>query len=168
MHLLIRLFTILLVTVTCGCSLLVSEPRVTVTQTNLIGVDTSGADIECALAISNPNSYDLTLKGYTYDLRIMTLPLASGGRQEPLPLPAGRQTDMRLPVRIKYADLLEILKRRPDPERIPYRIQAQLLLDTPLGDMPIPVNIDDTFKIPERYRPDHYLRQLLGIVAAPR
>lgn len=165
---LIRLLVILLVTATCGCSLLVSEPRVTVTQLNLIGLDTAGADVECALAISNPNPYDLTLKGYTYDLHVMTLPLASGGRQEPLPIPAGKETDMPLPIRIRYGDLLEILKRRPDPERVPYHIQAHLLLGTPLGDMTVPVTIDDSFRIPERYRPSHYLQQLLDMVAKPR
>jgi len=39
----------------CGCSLLVKETQVTVTRTNIIGLDTAGADIECSLAVSNPN-----------------------------------------------------------------------------------------------------------------
>lgn len=162
------LFCMLLFLLLCGCSLLLEEPKVSLTRTSVIGVDTTGADIECALSITNPNSFDLTLQGYTYDLRVMSLPLAAGGLQEQLPIPAGKQTDMRLPIRVKYADLLEILKRRPDPDRIPYRLRASLMLGTPLGEMVIPVDRSDTFTVPETYRPSHLLNQLLGIVALPR
>jgi len=98
----------------------------------------------------------------------MTLPLASGALQEPLAMLAGKQTDIRLPIRIKYSNLLEILKRRPDPNRVPYRIQAQLRIATPLGNMLIPVDISNTFKIPERYQPEYYMNKLLGIVSSPR
>ncbi len=155
------LFIILLA---CGCSFLVKEPRVTVTKTRITGLDTAGADIECSLAISNPNSFDLTLLGYTYDLQVMNLPLAAGGRQEPLEIPAGKLTSMRIPIRIRHGDLLEILKRGPDPDRIPYRLQAQLHVSTPLGTMLIPIDISKTFRIPEKYRPEHYLKQLLGAI----
>lgn len=165
-----RLFRFLLfpLLLLCGCSLLLEEPRVSLTRTSIVGVDTAGADIECGLAITNPNSFDLTLRGYTYDLRVMSLPLAAGGFQEPLPIPAGKETDMRLPIRVRYADLLEIVKRRPDPDRIPYRIQASLLVTTPLGEMVIPVDMSDTFSMPEKYRPSHYLNRLMGIVSLPR
>ncbi|NVN92282.1 MAG: LEA type 2 family protein [Desulfuromonadales bacterium] len=164
----VRRIVPLLLMLICGCSLLVKEPQVTVTQTSIIGLDTAGADIECALAISNPNSFDLTLLGYTYDLRVMTLPLASGGIQEPLAIPAGKLTDMRLPIRLKYGDLLEILKRHPDPDQVPYRIQARLHLSTPLGNVCIPVDRSETFKIPEKYQPGYYLKQLLGAISSPR
>ncbi|ABK98787.1 LEA type 2 family protein [Pelobacter propionicus] len=159
------LFPLLLL---CGCSLLLKEPDVSLTRTSIIGMDTAGADIECALAISNPNSYDLTLQGYSYDLRVMSLPLAAGRLHQPLTLPAGAKTDMRLPIRVKYADLFEIIKRRPDLDRIPYRIQASLLVTTPLGKMDIPVDMSKTFSVPEKYRPNHYLNQLMGIVSLPR
>jgi len=105
-----------------GCASLIQAPQVTLKRTNLIGMDTSGADLEFFLGISNPNSFDLSLLGYTYDLRVMTLPLAASGLQSTLPIPAERETDMRLPVRVKFGDLLEILKRRPDPAKVPYHI----------------------------------------------
>jgi LEA14-like dessication related protein len=164
----ITFLSILLLLFLCGCSLLLEEPKVSLTRTSLVGVDTAGADIECALAISNPNSFDLTLRGYTYDLRVMSLPLAAGGLQEPLAIPAGKQTDMRLPIRVKYADLLEILKRLPDPDRIPYQLRASLMLSTPLGDMVIPVDRNSTFAVPETYRPGHVLNRLLDIVSPSR
>jgi LEA14-like dessication related protein len=140
-----------------GCASLVQEPRVAIKQTNIVGLDTAGADLEFYLGITNPNSFDLSLLGYTYDLQVLTLPLAAGGSQEALPIPAGRETDMRLPVRIKYGNLLEILKRRPDPDRIPYRMNARLHIKTSLGEMVIPIEKNSFFALPEKYRPSHYL-----------
>ena len=141
------------------------EPRVTLTRTVITGLDTSGANLECTLAISNPNPYDLSLLGYSYDLRVMSLSLASGGAMETITVPAGKQADMRIPIRIKLGNLIEILKRQPDPERVPYRFRASLQLSTPLGDMSVPIERDDTFSVPENYRPGHYLDILRGMLS---
>ena len=128
----------------------------------ITGLDTAGADIECSLAISNPNSFGLTLQAYTYDLRIMDLPLAAGGSLEPLEILPGKLTTMRIPIRVKYDDLLQILKLKPDPDHIPYRLQAHLQLTTPFGETSIPLDIKETLKVPEKYRPGQFLKQLFG------
>jgi len=146
-----------------GCASLIQAPQVTLKRTNLIGMDTSGADLEFFLGISNPNSFDLSLLGYTYDLRVMTLPLAASGLQSTLPIPAERETDMRLPVRVKFGDLLEILKRRPDPAKVPYHISARLHLKSPLGEIVVPVEMDGSFALPETYRPSFYLDRFRDI-----
>lgn len=140
-----------------GCSSLVKSPQVEIRQTNLIGLDTSGADIELYLSVTNPNMFDLSLLGYTYDLRIMTLPLVSGGLQESILLKSGSDTDMRLPLRIKFSDLVALLKRRPDPDSIPYDINARLQVSTFAGEMTIPVEKSSTFSVPQKYRPAFYL-----------
>ena len=146
-----------------GCASLIQAPQVTLKRTSLIGLDTSGADLEFFLGISNPNSFDLSLLGYTCDLRVMTLPLAASGLQSTLPIPAERETDMRLPVRVKFGDLLEILKRRPDPDKVPYQISARLHLQSPLGEIVIPVERDGSFALPETYRPSFYLDRFRDI-----
>lgn len=143
------LLLLLLLLMTAGCSSLIQEPLVALKRSNIIGLDTAGADLEFYLGITNPNSFDLSLLGYTYDLRVMTLPLAASGLQEAILIPAGRETDMRLPVRVTFADLLEILKRRPDPDKIPYQINARLHIKSPLGEMVIPVEMDGSFALPK-------------------
>lgn len=153
---------------TAGCASLIQEPQVALKRTNIIGLDTAGADLEFYLGITNPNSFDLSLLGYTYDLRVMTLPLAASGLQETIPIPAGRETDMRLPVRVTFGDLLEILKRRPDPDKIPYQIKARLHLKSPLGEMVIPVERDGSFALPEKYRPSFYLDRFRDVFSGGR
>ncbi|QEM67810.1 LEA type 2 family protein [Geobacter sp. FeAm09] len=151
-----------------ACAALVTPPQVALKHTNLVALDTAGFDVECHLGVTNPNSFDISLRGYSYDLQVMALPLAAGGLQQTVVFPAGRETDLRLPVRIRYHDLIEILKRLPAPDRIPYRLDARLHLDTPLGEMVIPVTSDDTLSLPEAYRPGTYLNRIGDILKGVR
>jgi LEA14-like dessication related protein len=143
-----------------GCSLFVASPNVKVGNVNLVSFDGGGATLEFLLLISNPNSFDLQLLGYSYDLKIMTLPLAKGGARDVVVFPAGEEVNMHLPVRIAYGDLLEIMKRRPDPDNIPYRLQTGLEVETPLGLRIIPFAKKGTYSIPNEYRPAFYLQQI--------
>ena len=145
--------TVLLLALLSGCSTFIQQPRIAIKGTSLVGLDSSGIDVEFHLGISNPNIFDLALIGYTYDLSVMTLPLLTGGTQESVIFPAGKDTDLRLPVHLKFSNLLEILKLQPDPDKLPYRMNARLHLKNPLGEMVIPVEINDTLNVPEQYRP---------------
>jgi len=150
----------LLIVMLSGCASLVQAPRVTLKETSMIGLDTSGIDIEFLLAITNPNSFDLSLLGYTFDLQVLALPLSTGGTQETILFPAGKETGMRLPVRLKFADLLKIIKRSPDPDKIPYQLNTVLHLKTPLGEMVVPVEKSSLLALPEQYRPAAFTNRL--------
>jgi len=150
----------LLIVMLSGCASLVQAPRVTLKETSMIGLDTSGIDIEFLLAITNPNSFDLSLLGYTFDLQVLALPLSTGGMQETILFPAGKETGMRLPVRLKFADLLKIIKRSPDPDKIPYQLNTVLHLKTPLGEMVVPVEKSSLLALPEQYRPAAFTNRL--------
>lgn len=154
---------IFLVLFLSGCSMLVTDPEVTVRNASIVGVDTKGFELEFYLTVKNPNSYGVTLKGYNYDLQVMTLPIAKGGARDTVEFKAGSSTDLRLPVRIEYRDLLEILKRRPDPDRVPYRLKAGLELDTPVGELLVPLDKSSTFSVPQEYRPSHLLKQVTDL-----
>ena len=67
---------------------------------------------------------------------------------------------MRLPVRLKFTDLLEIINRSPDPDKIPYQLSTLLRLKTPLGEMAVPVEKSALLSIPEQYRPAAFTNRL--------
>lgn len=144
-----------------GCASLVKAPHVTVRSTNIVSVDTAGFDIELLIGVENPNFFDVSLLGYTYDLQVMSLPLSSGGLQKGVPFPSGRSVDMRLPFRVHYTDLLGVVTRRPDFDRIPYSVDARLNLNTPFGELVVPVKKSDTFSVPAAYRPGTYFKRML-------
>ena len=149
-----------------GCSLFISEPSVQVKDVGIVGLDSNGVEIELLLSVTNPNPYRVKLTGYNYDLKVMALPLAKGGARETLDFKGGGAvTELRLPVRVSLAALYELLKRRPDPDGIPYTLDAGLELDSPLGLHTIPVEQRGTFKIPERYRPEFFLKQFRNLLS---
>lgn len=150
-----------------GCSLFIADPTVQVKDVGIVGLDSSGVEIELLLAVTNPNPYRVKLTGYNYDLKVMSLPLAKGGTRETFDFKGGGTvTDLRLPLRIPLATLFELFKRRPDPDNIPYTLEAGLELDSPLGLFAVPVEKRGIFKVPERYRPEFFLKQLRNIVSS--
>jgi len=159
---------VLVQTLLSGCAAFIQEPRITVKGTSLVGLDSSGVDIEFHLGISNPNTFDLSLLGYTYDLRVMALPLSTGSTQQTVIFPSGKETDLRLPVHLKFSDLLEIIKRQPDLDKLPYRMNARLHLEYPWGEMVIPVEKHDTLIVPEQYRPEAAINRLRDMLRGIR
>jgi LEA14-like dessication related protein len=146
----------------------VKEPTVTVRDLNVVSLDGGGAGMELLLTVKNPNRYDVSLLGYSYDLKVMAFPLAKGGGREEIRFPAGASTDLRIPVKVSYGDLLEIFKRRPDPDRVPYALLAGLDLETPLGHLTVPVHRNGTYAIPKQYRPASILNKLTDFLKLNR
>lgn len=147
-----NVYLLLLFVLLAGCTT-VQDPVVTVKDLNVVSLGPAGAGMELFLRIRNPNSFDVRLQGYSYDLKVMALPLASGGAREEVKFAGKAETDLRIPIRISYGDLLEILKRKPDPDNVPYQLAAGLDIETPVGQMTVPVNRTGTYAIPKQYRP---------------
>ena len=110
------------------------------------------------------NPFDITLQGYSYNLNIMALPLAKGGAREQIRFRANDATDIRIPIRISYSDVIEILKRKPDPDKIPYHVTAGLDIETPVGQMTVPIDRKGTYAIPEEYRLLNLLNTLTNFI----
>ena len=144
-----------------GCTAFVQEPRISVSSTSITGIDTSGIEFEFLMAVENPNPFDLVLQGYTFDLQVMSLPFSRGGSPLKHVFPAGKQSRMQLPMRISYGDLIEIIKRQPDLDKIPYQMDARLNIETPAGELILPVKKTDLISVPESYRPGAYLKRFL-------
>lgn len=160
---------LLIITLCSGCSsLLVTEPNVAILGASLTGLDSSGIDLEFRLRVFNPNSFDLSLLGYSYDLRIMDLPLATAEIREATVFTAATDTDMRLPVHLRFSDVMEIIRRQPDPDKVPYQMAALLHLNTPLGEKMIPVAKSSTLSIPQEYRPEVFINRLRGVLKSIR
>ena len=143
-----------------GCAPLVQQPAVTIKDAGLASLDASGVDVNLHLGVTNPNPFDLSLLGYTYELQVQTLPLSAGGLQQTVVFPAGKETELRVPVHLKFSDLLQIIRHTSDPDNIPCRITARLQIQTPLGEMIIPVDKQTVLAVPEQYRPAAYLDRL--------
>jgi LEA14-like dessication related protein len=143
-----------------ACTAFIPKPEVSVKDVKLSGVNSGGVTLDVYLSVNNTSSYDLKMKSYSYDVKIMALPMAMGSSTEPYYFYAKTTTDVLIPVRISYNDLLEILKRRPDPDAILYQFHADLAVETFLGDMAIPVNKSGTFAVPRQFLPTNIYKKI--------
>jgi LEA14-like dessication related protein len=159
---LLRRYIVVLALVTIsGCASLVKPPHVTVLSSNVVSVDTAGFDIELLIGVDNPNLFDVSLLGYTYELQVMSVPMSGGGPLQGVFFPSGQVVDVRLPFRIHHTDLLGVIKRRPDFDRIPYSVDAKLNLATPFGEIVIPVKKSGIVSVPIDYRPGTFFKRML-------
>jgi LEA14-like dessication related protein len=153
--------TLLLAT---SCSTIVEKPTVNLKDVRFAGLDSDGVSIDFLLSVTNTNSFDIPLNGYVYDVRLMALPLARGESKDSVTFYGNSSSDMLIPVRIAYSDVVEILKRRPGLKEIPYQLNADLDVGTPLGNVKVPVRKNGNLSVPEKYRPGNLLRQLNGFL----
>ena len=147
-----------------SCSMIVEKPTVNLKDVRFAGLDSDGVSIDFLLSVTNANSFDLPLNGYAYDVRLMALPLARGESKDSITFYGNSSSDMLIPVRIAYSDVVEILKRRPGLKEIPYQLNADLNVVTPVGNVKVPVRKDGTLSVPEKYRPGKLLRALDGLL----
>jgi LEA14-like dessication related protein len=138
----------------------IEKPDIAVKEVSLVGIDRDGVEMDVELGVTNHNSSSITLTGYRYQLLVSELPMSRGERREPYEFQGGTTTDIRLPLRITYRDLLEILKRLPDPDHIPYQLTADIDLDSRFGSFTVPVAKRGHLGVPQRYRLDNILKQL--------
>lgn len=151
-----------------GCKFLVKEPVVTVQELSVQSVDGGGAGMQLRLKVKNTNAFDLRLLGYRYRLQVLELPLAQGEARVEATFPAGGEGEFSIPVRVSYRDLLEIFKRKTDPEQVPFQLIAGLDLDTPLGKMSLPVQKSGSYAIPKQFRPGPMLDRVLDFLKLNR
>jgi LEA14-like dessication related protein len=142
-----------------ACSMAVEKPTVKIKDVRFAGVDAKGVSLDFLLDVTNPNSFDLPLHGYTYDLSLMAVPFVRGESKESQTLYGKASTDMLIPVRISYADVLKIIRRNPGLKELPYQLNADLSLGTLFGNIAVPVRTGGTVTIPKQYQSGSLLRQ---------
>lgn len=147
-----------------ACSAFVTKPDVTLKDVKLVGLDSEGLDLDFYLSVYNPNSFDLQLKDYRYDVKIVSLPLAQGISRTTFDFYSKSATDFRLPVRIPYNSLIEVIKRRPDLNAVPYQLHAEMAVGSALGSFNVPVNKSGTFAIPKQYQPKNVMNRIGDLI----
>jgi LEA14-like dessication related protein len=145
-----------------ACSVLYEKPTAKLKDVHFAGLSNDSAAIDVLLTINNPNTFDLTLLRYTYQLNLQHVHLADGASGAVHPFPGKSERDLRIPVRISYADLVKLARQRPSLTDIPYQLNAELAVDTPIGPLTVPLAKNGTISVPEQYRPGNYLKNKLG------
>jgi LEA14-like dessication related protein len=147
-----------------GCSLMLRTPTVKCSEVTIAGLGSEGLDLKVALQVENPNNFPVVVHGYRYALTVMELPFSSGSEMRQVSLPSRTSTEVLLPLRVPLGSIIELLAKGPDPDRVPYGLEAVLDVSTPFVARQVPVKSSGSFTVPPQYRPDHYLKQLQRLI----
>ncbi len=144
-----KMLLILSMLLLTGCASLVAKPEVTLKDVKFAGLDSKNIGIDVYLSVHNPNSFDLSLKNYSYDISIVSLPVAKGNAEASYDFYADSTTDILVPVKIPFSSVFEILKRTPDPDAIPYQVHAELTIGRGIASLTVPVTKSGTLAVPK-------------------
>lgn len=121
-----------------GCGYLqLQRPAVTSGSVTVERADFEKADLLVTLDIQNPNPSTLVIAGYTYDLQVESQPFLKGVSDTEFELKPRDVTAVRVPVSIRFSDLLDklaALKGKPDAG---YLLHVSLAVKTPVGEIPL-------------------------------
>lgn len=90
--------------------------------------------------VKNPNSFDAKLKALSYGFRAENADLISGALQN-ISLPAGQEVSLSVPLQIKGSDVISLVPKLRDFEKLNYVFSGEMNLDV-LGNI---------LKIPYQY-----------------
>ena len=124
-------------------------------QSLAVGLPTGhGLPLECTLLVENPNSRDLRVLGYDYELQLEGRRVIQGQSREAVTLPARGQTLVTVPILLKLRALPILLPAVLRREPINYQISGGVRLASLLGGFRVP------FHAAGRMKPKEGLEQL--------
>jgi LEA14-like dessication related protein len=124
-------------------------------QSLAVGLPTGhGLPLDCTLLVENPNSQDLRVLGYDYELQLEGRMVIQGESREAVTLPARGQTLVTVPILLKLKALPVLLPAVLRQEPINYQISGGVRLASLLGGFRVP------FQAAGRMTPKEGMEQL--------
>ncbi|HEY4121543.1 MAG TPA: LEA type 2 family protein [Byssovorax sp.] len=135
-----------LVGVACAVALVActrpSPPQVTAKSARVTNVSLQGIDLEAELAAYNPNDIDLHIQSVTakvvldhrYDVGTFT-------ENKPVTLPAKKRTNVRVPVHVRWADMMGLVELATSRRDIDYLVDGDVELGAEMLRVQIPFQV---------------------------
>jgi LEA14-like dessication related protein len=116
------------------------NPDVDVVSAELTRTGFEGADLLFEFEVDNPNAFGLVLDGLNYRLRLNDKPLLNGRQDDRTEIAAQTESRVRLPVTVRYDDLIRVLETLDDSTHPSYELQADFQFAAPIvGTITVPV-----------------------------
>jgi LEA14-like dessication related protein len=117
----------LIFSVFVGCSglkSLVEAPKVDLSQVRISNLSGSYADLEIMLEVFNPNKIDFDVKNLNYALDINSKTFTSGTMKEKVLVKGLEKTQVRLPIRVAYKDIVSSMLMLLKKDGLPYKVKG--------------------------------------------
>ncbi len=126
------------------------KPTVLVSNASIIGITFNQAKLEFTLDVNNPNPIPIQLAGFDYKFIVNGQQLLAGEQREGVKIAANQTSQVKFPLVLKFADIIESAKQLPDSKTLNYTIKTYALMDLPiLGPTRIPAEKTGQVPIPQ-------------------
>jgi LEA14-like dessication related protein len=124
------------------------KPRVRVLGANVTNVSLESADLVFDLAVENPNALSFVLETVGYRLRVNGEELADAEKDLRAQIAARGTTEVQLPVTLRFADVLRVLRSLKEERHAGYDLDAELRFSVPVvGRRDVPVHKKGDFSL---------------------
>ncbi|MCG7985709.1 MAG: LEA type 2 family protein [Candidatus Thiodiazotropha lotti] len=126
------------------------QPTGEVKGVNLSGLDLKGIDLQFDVEVDNPNPVAISLDGLDYDLKLLNRSFLKGQQAMGVSLAADGKSQVKLPVRMEFEQLLKQYSDLSKRDEVPYQLDLGLGVDVPLlGRVRMPVSYQGSLPVPK-------------------
>jgi len=138
-----------------GCSLLIEEPVVRVTDVRAASLGLTGGTLEVTIELENPNPFGLKSEVFLYRLDLAEEPgvetttwltLFDGAHPGLVEIPAGESTRVVVEVPFQYSSVGVVVGRLLRQGELDYRFSGSLQFSLPVGGVRVPFDERGTFR----------------------
>ena len=146
---------LLAVTSLAGCSLIVKEPGVRVTDVQVASIGLAGGTVRVIVELENPNRFGLKSNVFNYRLELAEeagveattwLTLFDGERKGMVEVPSHETARVVVEVPFEYSAVGVVIDRLLQRGELEYRFSGSLEFRTPIGGVGVPFDERGTFR----------------------
>lgn len=133
-------------------------PKVSFDRVDFGKADWNGVDTDFVLKVENPNPVGVKLARWTWDLDVAGTDFLSGAEDDGTALEAAATSELKIPTRLVFTDLINTAKATKGQGEVPYTIGGTMGFNTPLGVVDVPFSRDG--KLPALRKPGIKVQKL--------
>lgn len=128
-----------------GCA--IKQPTARIDDVEVRDVTTKKIKLDFIVGLKNPNPVGLTVNKLAYTLTVFDKPVVRDTTEKKIKIPSKANVNFKLPVSLTYADLIQAGITAVSKGKLKYTLALKITLDTPVGDLTLPVTKSGTIKI---------------------
>ncbi|MBN1541503.1 LEA type 2 family protein [candidate division KSB1 bacterium] len=124
---------------------LIQKPGVKIESVQIAGFSFQELTLDFGLLISNPNTFGVSLDGFTYDFILQEQSFLKGDKREPLQVAAQGTSTLHIPVTLAFDQIANLVKNTQSLDSLNYQIRGSILPGGLLAGTQIPFSKSGSF-----------------------
>jgi LEA14-like dessication related protein len=131
-----------------GLGRIFEKPKVHILSYDVTHVSLESADLVFAVSVENPNALSFVLDTVGYRLWVNGEQLLDGRSDLQAAIAARSASEVRFPVRLRFSDVLRVLRAVKEERHAGYELEADFRFDVPVvGHLQVPVRKQGDFSL---------------------